>query len=118
MDNIGIDDLDKKYYKIRDVVELLDVPASTLRYWEAEFPELKPRRSKTNQRYYRPEDVRTARIIHYLVKTKGLRIEAAKEEMRNNRKNVSNRLEIIDLLTETRGELQEILNALNKRRGE
>lgn len=111
-----IDDLDKQYYKIRDVAELLNVPPSTLRYWESEFPEIKPRRSPTNQRYYKPQDIRTLRMIHYLVKVKGLRIEAAKEELHQNRNNISKRLEVIDLLTDTRDELKEILGALNKRR--
>lgn len=111
-----LDEFDKRYYKIRDVAALLDVAPSTLRYWESEFPEIEPRRSKSNQRYYRPEDITVLRMIHYLVKVKGLRIEAAKEEMSKNRKNVSRRLEVIELLTETRDALQEILSGLNKRR--
>lgn len=115
-DNGYIKDLDKQFYKIRDVSELLGVPASTLRYWESEFPEIMPKRSRSNQRYYRPDDIRILRMIHYLVKVKGLRIEAAKEELRSNRKNVSRRLEVIDLLTETRESLNEILGALNKRK--
>jgi DNA-binding transcriptional MerR regulator len=115
-DNGYIKDLDKQFYKIRDVSELLGVPTSTLRYWESEFPEIMPKRSRSNQRYYRPDDIRILRMIHYLVKVKGLRIEAAKEELRSNRKNVSRRLEIIDLLTETKESLNEILGALNKRK--
>ena len=115
-DNGYIKDLDKQFYKIRDVPELLGVPTSTLRYWESEFPEIMPKRSRSNQRYYRPDDIRILRMIHYLVKVKGLRIEAAKEELRSNRKNVSRRLEIIDLLTETKESLNEILGALNKRK--
>lgn len=115
-DNGYIKDLDKQFYKIRDVSELLGVPSSTLRYWESEFPEIMPKRSRSNQRYYRPDDIRILRMIHYLVKVKGLRIEAAKEELRSNRKNVSRRLEIIDLLTETKESLNEILGALNKRK--
>lgn len=111
-----MEDLDKQYYKIRDVAELLGVNTSTLRYWESEFPEITPRRSRTNQRYYRPEDIKTIRMIHYLVKVKGLRIEAAKEEIASNRKNISRRLEVIELLTNTRNELKEMLNALGKRR--
>lgn len=95
---------------------MLDIPASALRYWEKEFPECAPKRSHTNQRYYTPDNIKTLRMIHYLVKVKGLRIEAAKEELKNNRKNVSKRLEVVDLLTSTRNELQEMLNALNKRR--
>lgn len=111
-----MEDLDKQYYKIRDVAELLGVNTSTLRYWESEFPEITPRRSRTNQRYYRPEDIKTIRMIHYLVKVKGLRIDAAKEEIASNRKNISRRLEVIELLTNTRNELKEMLNALGKRR--
>ena len=111
-----MEDLDKQYYKIRDVAELLGVNTSTLRYWESEFPEITPRRSRTNQRYYRPEDIKTIRMIHYHVKVKGLRIEAAKEEIASNRKNISRRLEVIELLTNTRNELKEMLNALGKRR--
>ena len=120
MKKTGLDsemrEFDKQYYKIRDVSQLLDVPASTLRYWESEFPEIAPRRSRTNQRYYKPEDIRILRMIHYLVKVKGLRIDAAKEELQKNRNNVSRRLEIIDTLTQTRDELSEILSALTKRK--
>lgn len=108
--------LEKKYYKIRDVAELLDVAPSALRYWEQEFPEIKPRRSATNQRYYTPEDIRLLRIIHYLVKVKGLRVEAAKEEMAKNRANVSKRIEAIEILEQTRDELKGLLGALSKRR--
>lgn len=110
-----MEEFDKQYYKIRDVAELLGVPPSTLRYWESEFPEIVPKRSHTNQRYYRPDDIRTLRMIHYLVKVKGLRLDAAKEELRTNRKNISRRLKIIEILTDTRSELQEILIGLSKR---
>ena len=111
-----MEEFDKKYYKIRDVSEMLGISASTLRYWETEFPECAPRRSTSNQRYYTPENIRTLRKINYLVKQKGLRIEAAKQELKANPENVSRRFEAIELLTETRKELQEILNALAKRR--
>lgn len=111
-----MEELDKKYYKIRDVSDMLGVSASTLRYWETEFPELTPRRSRSNQRYYTPDDITRLRMIHYLVKVKGLRLEAAKEELRTNKKNISNRIKIIETLMATRAELQEILNGLSKRR--
>ena len=104
------------YYKIRDVAELLNVPASTLRYWESEFPEVSPRRSAANQRHYTPDNIRTLQMIHYLVKVKGLRIEAAKEELKSNRSNISRRLDVIELLEDTRDRLDEMLSALNKRR--
>lgn len=108
--------MDKKYYKIRDVAEMLDIVPSTIRYWETEFPECSPRRSATNQRYYTPENIECLRIIHYLLKVKGLRMDAAKEQLRTNRANISRRMEIVDLLTKTRNELQEMLDALKKRK--
>lgn len=111
-----MEDLSKKYYKIRDVAELLDVSQPTLRYWESEFPEIKPMRSLSNQRFYTPDDIEILRIVHYLVKVKGLKIEAAKEQMRVNRKNISKRVEIIDSLVEVRDELSQMLKALTKRR--
>lgn len=109
-------DLSKKYYKIGDVAELLDVSQATLRYWESEFPEIEPRRSSSNRRYYTPEDIELLRTIYYLVKVKGLRVEAAKEQMRLNRKNISKRMEIIGELTDVRDELELILKSLEKRR--
>lgn len=112
----AMEEFDKQFYKIRDVSYLLDVPPSTLRYWEMEFPEIKPTRSTSGRRFYSPSDIKTLRMIHYLVKVKGLRIEAAREELHSNRSNVSQRLEIIDLLTDTRDHLKEMLAALEKRR--
>ena len=109
-------EFDKKYYKIRDVSAMLDVPTSTLRYWETEFHECAPRRSAANQRYYTPENIRCLQIIYYLLKVKGLRMEAAKEQRMANRENISRNMEIIQKLTETRNELQNLLDALKKRR--
>lgn len=106
---------DKKYFKIKDVAEMLQLAPSTLRYWEQEFPECAPRRSNSNQRYYTSDNIECLRIIHYLLKVKGLRMEAAKEQLRTNRQNISKRMDIIDTLTNVRSELQEMLNALKKR---
>lgn len=110
------DILEKKFYKIREVSEILDVPASTLRYWEQEFPSCKPVRTPTNQRMYRPQDIETLRIIHYLLKVKGLKVDAAKEQLRLNRHNVSRQVEIVDRLTKVKRDLQGLLKALNMRR--
>lgn len=109
-------DLSKKYYKIRDAAEILNVSEATLRYWEREFPEVKPMRSTSNQRYYTPDDIEVLRIIYYLVKVRGLKIEAAKEQMRLNKTNITKRMDIITKLTDVRDELEEMLKALTKRK--
>lgn len=112
----ALKEYDKKYYKIRDVAELLGVNTSTLRYWEQEFPEIKVTRSATNIRYYRPEDIELLKIIHYLLKVKGLKMEAAKEQLKMNRKNMSNRVKVLETLTAIRNDLEGILKALSKRK--
>ncbi len=108
--------LDKKFYKIKDVAEIIGVPQSTLRFWESEFPELNPMRSTKNIRYYTAADIETVKIINFLVKTRGLRLDAAKKELSVNKNNVSKRLRIIDKLTDVRNELQTILKSLEKRK--
>lgn len=108
--------IEKRYYKILDAAEMIGVSQSTLRFWEKEFPELKPKRSASNIRYYTPDDIELLRIIHYLVKIRGLKIEAARQQIASNRKNVSRRLEIIIRLKEVRDELKGLLSALEKRR--
>lgn len=111
-----MEELSKQYYKIKEVAEILDVPQSTLRFWEKEFPMIKPIRSSHNIRYYRPQDIELLRIIHYLIKDKGLKIEAAKEQLRSNKHNVSRRVEIIDRLKSVRSELANLLVALGGRK--
>lgn len=109
-------DLTKKYYKIKDVAEILGVSQPTLRYWESEFPDIKPFRSMSNQRFYTPDDIETLRIIYYLVRVRGLKIEAAKEQMRLNRSNITKRMDVIDKLSDVRDELEMLLKGLEKRK--
>ncbi len=110
------DSLDKKYYKIREVAELLVLPVSTLRFWEQEFPELKPVRNSGGTRFYTPADIETLRIIRYLVKDKGLKLNAAREMLRTNREGLSQRSDAIERLKGVRASLQGLLDALNSRR--
>ncbi|MDE6295748.1 MAG: MerR family transcriptional regulator [Muribaculaceae bacterium] len=109
-------DTTKSFYKIAEVAELLNVTQSTLRYWESQFKALSPARSSSGRRYYTPKDIENLEIIKFLVKEKGLRIEAAKEQMDNNSDNISRRVRLISTLKAARHELSGILEALEKRR--
>lgn len=109
-----VEELNKQYYKIKDVAAFLSVTPSTLRFWEKEFPDIKPMRTSSGIRYYTPEDVETLRIIYYLVRTKGLKLEAARAQIAANKKNISRRLEIIKALREVRNDLDDLLSSLNK----
>lgn len=94
---------------------MLGVQQSTLRFWEKEFDCLNPRRSATNLRYYTPQDIETLRAISYLLRDRGLKLEAAKEQMRLNRGNVSRRLRAIERLEKVRNSLEELMKGLSVR---
>ena len=106
-----MEDLTKNYYKIGEVAEILGIPASTLRFWEKEFTIIKPKRNSKNTRFYTPEDVETIKMVYYLVKEKGLKLDAAQQQIRVNRHNVSQRSAVINRL---RNQLQDMLDAINK----
>ena len=69
-----MDSLNKKYYKISEVAELLQIPASTLRFWEKQFTVIHPKRNDKGSRFYTPADIEKIRMVHYLVKEKGYKL--------------------------------------------
>ncbi len=110
-----MEDVDKRFYKIREVAEMLELPASTLRFWETQFSALKPKRTTHSTRQYTPQDIETLRMIKYLVKDRGLRIDAARDEMRRNRSGVARRYEAVRRLTDIRDRLDALRRTLDLR---
>ena len=108
-------ELDKKYYKIGDVAQIVGIPESTLRYWETQFTIIKPKRNKKNIRYYTPHDIEIISRVYYLVKEKGLKLDAAQAQIRHNRDGVDKRFDAIEQLKGIRAQLvafQESLDTL------
>ena len=93
-----MEDLSKRYYRIGDVASILNIPTSTLRFWEKEFTIIKPVRNQKNTRLYTPKDIETIKMIHFLVKEKGLKLDAAQALIRRNRDGVSKQFEVIERL--------------------
>ncbi|MBR5465457.1 MAG: MerR family transcriptional regulator [Alistipes sp.] len=77
---------EKLFYTMGEVSELFDVKPSLLRYWEEQFPTLKPKRNKKGNRLYSPQDVEQLKTIYHLVKERGMTIEGAKKALREQRK--------------------------------
>ena len=73
---------DKLYFRIGDVARLCAVPAYVLRFWETEFPPLKPHKGGTGQRLYRRKDVDTALRITSLLYDQGYTIPGARQVLR------------------------------------
>lgn len=70
---------DKLYFRIGDVAKLCGVEAYVLRFWESEFPQLKPNKSGTGQRLYRKRDVELALRIKQLLYVDGYTIAGARQ---------------------------------------
>ena len=70
---------DKLYFRIGDVAQLCEVPAYVLRFWETEFPQLKPNKGGTGQRLYRKRDVEMALRIKSLLYDQGYTIPGARQ---------------------------------------
>jgi len=73
---------DKLYFRIGEVAELCDLPAYVLRFWETEFPHLKPVKSNTGQRMYRHKDVEGVLRIKRLLYEEGFTIAGARQQLR------------------------------------
>ncbi len=79
-------DKEKKYYRMREVVAMLNVPASTLRFWEDTFEQLEPDRTPSGQRRYTSENIEVCKLIKHLLRDKGYSLEYAKRELEAYRK--------------------------------
>ena len=107
---------DKRYYRIGDVYDMLGLPQSTLRFWETQFSIAVPRRNDKGTRLYTPKDIENLRMLKFLLHDKGLRIEAAREELKVNRDGIIRRAEALAKLREVRDRLQSLLDSLHKLR--
>lgn len=71
----------KRYFTIGEVSDLCQVKPHVLRYWEQEFPQLKPVKRRGNRRYYQREDVEMIRTIRSLLYEQGYTIGGARQRM-------------------------------------
>ena len=114
---------DKLYFRIGEVASLCRLPAYVLRFWETEFPQLKPVKSSTGQRMYRQRDVENVLRIKKLLYDEGFTIAGARQHLKAELK-PSQRQDGLpfpkqrsgDSLKKVRQGLQEILGILNKKR--
>ena len=77
---------DKLYFRIGEVAQLCRLPAYVLRFWETEFPQLKPVKGSTGQRMYRHKDVENVLRIKKLLYEEGFTIAGARQHLRAENK--------------------------------
>ncbi len=103
----------KRYFTIGEVSELCRVKPHVLRYWEQEFPSLKPVKRRGNRRYYQRHDVILIRQIRSLLYDQGYTIGGARQKLAGAeaKEDTTQSLQIIRQL---RTELEELLETLRR----
>ncbi len=105
--------IEKLYYSIGEVAEILEESTSLVRFWAQKFPEfIKPARNKKGNRLFTAEDLSNFRIIHYLVKERGMTLEGAAKRMKDNRSGEDRRVDVISTLSSIKSRLLEISDSL------
>jgi DNA-binding transcriptional MerR regulator len=105
--------VEKLYYQIGEVAEMFSEPVSTIRFWEKEFDFLKPKKNNKGNRLFLEEDIKNLRLIHHLLRERGMTIEGARKHLKNNRGDTEYRLEIADTLRNIRDMLTDIKDEIN-----
>ena len=103
----------KRYFTIGEVSELCGVKPHVLRYWEQEFPNLKPVKRRGNRRYYQRHDVLMIRQIRSLLYDQGFTITGARQRLEGSQ----GRMEVSisnQIVRQVRQELEEVLQILRR----
>ncbi|MCX7918567.1 MAG: MerR family transcriptional regulator [bacterium] len=105
---------EKLYYTIREVSKLLGIKEYVLRYWETEFPTLRPLKSSSGQRKYKQKDIEKLQRIKHLLYEEQYTIAGAKRKLAEEELPPEKKQELVELLNYTKKELNAILTKLNR----
>jgi DNA-binding transcriptional MerR regulator len=101
----------KHYYTMGEVADMFRVNQSLLRFWEAEFEILQPKKNKKGDRYFRPVDIKNLHLIYHLLRQRKYTIEGAKDFLKKNKK-AEEKFEAIKKLEELKSLLLEMKASL------
>jgi DNA-binding transcriptional MerR regulator len=108
-------EIEKLYYSIGEVADMLSVNTSLLRYWEKEFDILKPRKNLKGDRFFTKDDIGKIKLIYHLVRERGYTLEGAKSQLKSKYEDEKKKLRIIEKLKEVRGFLVELKDTLDQK---
>ena len=105
--------MEKLYYTIGEVAEILGESTSLVRFWTNNFPKyLKLNRNAKGNRLYTKDDIDVLKQLHLLIKDKGMTLEGASKRLSSDRKAVDDRVKALDSLKEIKKQLEEIRSSL------
>jgi DNA-binding transcriptional MerR regulator len=111
MKRLNLEEFNKLYYSIGEVAELFQVNASLIRFWEKEFPILKPKKNKKGNRQFTVKDIANIERIYVLVKEKGFTLDGAKKAMKNGGE-IEEELQQVALENSSCSDVEEVVKRL------
>ena len=102
----------KLYYPIGEVAVWFNVNTSLIRYWEKEFKQIQPRKTRKGDRLFRAQDVELLKQIYYLLREKKYSIDGAKTYLKNNKKKAEKDLALLNSLNNIKGFLVALKSSL------
>ena len=105
-------EVEKAYFTIGEVAEMMQVNASQIRFWEKEFDILKPKKNAKGDRFFTKEDVQNLKLIYRLLKEEGFTIEGAKARLKVRLDNEQKRVAAIEKLKKIKAFLIELKDQL------
>lgn len=100
--------IEKSYYSIGEVAELLGVSQSLIRFWETEFEQLQPKKNRKGNRMYTPANIEQLRTIYHLVKERGYTLKGAREMLKAKAPVLDKQMALRDSLLKIRSFLTEL----------
>ena len=105
--------MDKLYYTIGEVSEILGESSSLVRFWTNSFSRyLKPKRNAKGNRLYTQEEIEVLKQIHLLVKVQGMTLDGAAKKMSSDKKAVDGKVKVLESLKSIREQLDEVRKSL------
>lgn len=104
--------IEKLYYSIGEVSRMLEIPVSTVRFWENEFDILKPMKNKKGNRMFTANDLKNLRIIHRLLKEEGMTMAGVKKKLAGHMDEADHKFEINESLQKIKGLLIELRDSI------
>lgn len=101
---------DKRYFRIGEASRIIEVEPYVLRYWESEFPQIRPRRADSNQRTYQKKDLEALLEVKRLLYDEKMTIEGARKRLRE-KKGKKYKVDA-PFLENLKADLQDILKVL------
>ena len=104
----------KVFFSIGEVAKQFGVSETLLRFWEQQFPTIKPRKAGRGVRQYTKKDIEAVRMVYHLVKERGMTLEGARSAIKNSKNVITPKIELIEHLKAIKKELQAINREFNE----